>query len=203
MSQIHRPWPRRGHSITIDVRLLEEMEELARMEEAPPPAVIAPLMRRLEATRAPWPAGVPDQTLDSCTYTVLGGWMDLEEVYVMQRLRGWNRARRGTIVVEACWLTATRNLMDDFTYTVGERCEDEIEELRNEGQQAGDLLAQALTRMAGPDTCGECDHCRALDLRDECDRILDAAGFDGGVYYYAYVRGETQAQLAARYGWAA
>jgi hypothetical protein len=201
MSQIHRPWPPACRQVRIAARLLQEMEELACMDDVPPPDVVAPLWARREALRAPWPGRRPaDPELEADNRAALGGWLDLEEAHVLQRLRGWNRARRGAILVDARWLTAARNVMDNLTYSFEDRCEDEIEDLRAEGEYAGELLAKAEVRVALHGTCGECDFCRALDLRDECDRLLDAAGFDGGVYYHAYARGESQAQLAERYG---
>ena len=46
--------------------------------------------------------------------------------------------------------------------------------------------------------CGLCFSCRVLDLRDECDEALDANGYDGGVYYRAYIRREDREAMGTR-----
>lgn len=214
MPPIHRP--EHHGSVRIDVSLLERIEELAEIDCAAPPDVIASLWARAEAAAAAGRNPEYDLVLTAETQEALDGhWLSLWETHAIQRLRGWSRARYGLITVDARWLSAVRNVLDDFTLSFGDACDETLREYgidavrsdaaRDTSHWPGfaDVRAEVLASMAKHRICGECTWCRALLLRDEVDAVLDAAGFDGGVYYRAYCLGETQKQLAEHYGWKA
>jgi len=193
MGQIHRPWPGRNDRLSIDVRLLQDIEEATMIDSEPPPSVIAPLVARLDAERNGfWRRVDMSDELAEDIHNALdpyGAFLDLEEIHAVQRLRGWNRARYGSITVAARWLTAVRNLLDDLTLSLGDSCEDEFQEISQEHEW--DLYVQVAARLFAGKTCGECNWCTALRLRDECDTALDAAGHEGGIYYRVYCLGQS------------
>jgi len=127
MSQIRRecyPGP-----VVMDVHLIEEIEGAVMLDCEPPPSVIAPLYARHEA-RLGWNAA-PDRTLDEDINEALdpwGGILALEEIHAVQRLRGWHRARHGSVTVDAYWLAKTRNVLDSLTFSYGEECDGTIED---------------------------------------------------------------------------
>lgn len=197
--------PREHGPIIISVRLIEKIEALTAIDCEPPPSVIAPLMARVEAN---WDAGQNpehDDELVADTEKLLadyGSWLYPEEIHVVQRLRGWHRTRYGRVTVDAYWLTAARNLMDSLTLSLGEECDETLREYgldRVGGRITFDpsaypggreIRAEVLKSMRETGGCGDCKFCIALRLRDECDSILDAAGYYGGSYYEAYARRE-------------
>jgi hypothetical protein len=210
---IHRPTPLRYVPVRIDVSLLEAIEELAAIDCAASPDVIANLWARADAE---WDAGRDPERDDKLCADVAdaldGHWLSLWETRAIQRLRGWHRARYGLIEVDARWLTAVRNVLDNFTLSFDDRCEETAEEYGIDRVRPvtgdspawpgpADARTEVLALMSAYNRCGECDWCRSLTLRTEVDAVLDAAGFDGGVYYRAYCLGETQEQLAEHYGW--
>jgi hypothetical protein len=187
MSPIHRPWPT-GGAVVIDVRLLDEVEAAFLIDCSPPPSVAAPLYQRKYAYEDTWPEPAPDDpTLEDDTREAFdGSFADLEETHYVQQLRGWNRARHGRITVDARWLTAVRNALDGLTLSLDEECERELDHL--DYPDGYELRAEVTKSMLRTGTCGECQWCTSLRLRDECDAILDAAGYHGGTYYEAYCR---------------
>lgn len=214
MPPIHRPTPLRYAPVRIDVSMLEAIEELAAIDCAASPDVIANLWMRADAERDAGRDPEWDDTLCADVTDALDGhWLSLWETHAIQRLRGWHRARYGLIAVDARWLTAARNVLDDFTLSFDGGCDETLSEYGIERVRAAsprdnsawpdfaDVRAEVIVLMTTRGLCGECTWCRALILRDEVDAVLDGAGFDGGVYYRAYCLGETQEQLAAHYGW--
>lgn len=192
MGQIHRP---RIHGpAVIGVSLLDEIEGTLCIDCMPPPSVIAPLMARADAHHDENRDPEDDRQLVADTLRVLDGeWLHLEEIHTVQRLRGWHRARYGAITVDAWWLAATRNLLDNLTLSLGSECDETLRELAYPGNE--DLLAAAKRQMARTGYCGECQWCTVLRLRDETDTALDAAGYEGGVYYRAYCLGQSVEQI--------
>lgn len=210
MPPIHRP-PHHG-SIRIDVSLLERIKDLAQIDCAAPPGVIASLWARDQAAKDAGRNPEYDLVLTAETQETLDGhWLSLRETHAIQRLRGWSRTRYGLITVDARWLSAVRNVLDDFTLSFGDACDETLREygidavLVNAARDTSHWpgFANVLASMAKYRMCGKCTWCRAILLRDEVDAVLDAAGFDGGVYHRAYCLGETQKQLAEHYGWKA
>lgn len=190
MSQVHRP--RHSGKVAIDVRLLQEIEGAAMIDCEPPPGVIAPLAARFQAERDAYRSPYLDDDLTAEVEKALhpyGAFLDLEEIHAVQQLRGWHRARYGRITVDAGHLSAVRNLLDDLTLSLGDSCEDEQRDCDPEWEP--EIAAQIAESMARTGRCGECAWCTALWLRDECDAVLDAAGHEGGVYYRAYVLGQS------------
>jgi hypothetical protein len=214
MPPIHRP----AHygTVKIDVSLLERIEAVAAIDCAEPPDVIAKLWARAKADRDDGRDPEYDSPLVAETKEALDGhWLSLWETHAIQRLRGWNRARYGMITVDARWLTAARNVLDDFTLSFESNCDETLREYgldlvraaaapdRSGWPSFESERAEILVPLTARGLCGECTWYCALLLRDEVDAVLDATGFDGGVYYRAYCLGETQEQLGKRYGWKA
>lgn len=111
------------------------------------------------------------------------------EVDAVQRLRGWNRLRHGSITVDAGLLCDVRNLLDTETFQ-RDSCDAFLSELDDEigmldestqGAYAASLRAErdALAVFLAEPTgiCGRCPWCQALALRDVLDELLNAAGF--------------------------
>lgn len=195
MSPIHRPCEH--GNVTIPVSLLQHIESAFWVDTAPPPDVIAAIVARIDAEGArlnPWASPELEEAARKATDCQI---LNVDEIHAVQQLRGWHRQRYGNITVDAWWLTAVRNMLDSLTLSLGEECD----EMLREAEYDPELHAQIKARMDRDQGCGDCQWCQALDLRDRCDAILDAAGFDGGTYYRAYCLGETQEQLAEHYGW--
>lgn len=202
MSRILRS-PVRG-PVTVTVRLLEEIEAVTAADCELPPSVIAPLAARAEAARSSPPAA--DPALEEDIETALGrygGVLHLDEIHAIQRLRGWHRTRHGNITVDAYWLAETRNVLDTLTFD-GEECDQVLGEYGLDRVTAGPGVtpaydgfarerARILQALAETGSCGVCAFCRELRLRDECDTILDNAGYDGGHCYRAYALPRTGA----------
>lgn len=183
--------------VSIDMGLLWAIEAAVGIDEAPPPSVIAPLVARvdieLDACRNPEDN---DQLVSDALAAMDGCWLRLEEVHAVQRLRGWHRQQYGRITVDAYWLADTRNVLDGMTLSLGSECDEELAQ----AEYDPDLQAQIAARMKADRGCGECTWCRCLDLRDQCDAILDKAGYDGGSRYRAYALNQTAEQIDAYYG---
>ena len=193
MSQIRRA---RIHGpIAVDVRLIQEIEGAVMLDCEPPPSVIAPLWARAEALE--WNAPTDSACADDVDSALdpWGGILTLDEIHAVQRLWGWHRARHGRVTVDAYWLAETRNVLDNLTLSYGEECDQAIEDFGLDGVTTGEpaevdreIRAEVLAYLREYGTCGECNWCHVLRLRDQCDAILDAAGYYGGSYYDAYCR---------------
>lgn len=178
--------------VVMDIGLIEEIEAAVMMDCEPSPSVIAPLYDRAEVC-AP-----SDRTLNDDISEALdpwGGILSLEEVHAIQRLRGWHRTRHGNVTVDAYWLAETRNVLDSLTLSYGEECDGTIEDFGlgrvTTGKPAKvdrEIRAEVLAYLRKYKTCGECNWCHVLRLRDQCDALLDAAGYYGGSRYEAYCK---------------
>ena len=176
--------------VTIDARLLAEIEAVLMMDVAEPPGVVAPrAARRWEIRQRPtvWEGGRP-VALDFGPEPEVHDYLDVDDVHAVQRLRGWHRVRHGRITVSAHWLCETRNVMDGLTLAGMAECSDLLADLeRDDADYAAVFAAVDEDRW----NCGLCETCRLLRLRDEADAALDAAGYGGGPYYEAYAGGRT------------
>lgn len=191
MSQIRRPCIH-GPAV-IDVGLVDEIEGTLAIDCAPPPGVIAPLVARVDAHYDAHTDPERDKQLVEDAREALDcEWLSLDEIHAIQRLRGWHRARYGKISVDAYWLAAVRNVLDTLTLSLDSQCDETLRELKYPGNE--DLLADAKRSMRRTGRCGECQWCTVLRLRDETDSALDAAGYEGGVYYRCYVLGQSTEQ---------
>ena len=123
-------------------------------------------------------------------------YLSAAQVDTIQRLRGWNRLRHGSITVDAGLLSGVRNTLDSETFH-RTQCEDFLDELRDEigmsspGQESYAAVLQTEfaaiePRVENGGVCGRCPWCQALALRDVLDELLDNAGFHGGSRYAAY-----------------
>lgn len=161
-------------TVAIDVALIDEIENALSVDCCPSPDVIMPLMWRQEALDSrSWPRpAIPDLRLEDDIRKALdGGWLHLEEIAAIQRLRGWNRARRGTIVVDAFHLRDVRNVLGNLTLSLGSECDDQLAQL--DYPEAADIREQVKARLAKDGTCGECLWCQVVRLGDECQDALD------------------------------
>lgn len=199
MSQVHR-YCQKG-AVTIEIGLIQWIESVTNVDTAPPPGVISPLVARVEGDRDDMRNPEFDEELVADTRKALDGcWLCLDEIHAIQQLRGWHRARYGRVTVDAYWLARARNVLDNLTLSLEGECEEMLEEygLSRVGVipqfpvppqwQSAHVRERAaiLKSMQETDTCGECQWCQALRLRDRCDGILDNAGYDGGSRYNAY-----------------
>jgi hypothetical protein len=182
MSPVHRACEP-GH-VTIDVGLIQHIESAFWVDTAPPPDVIAPIVARIDAesARVNW---VSPELEEAARKATDGSLLDIDEIHAIQQLRGWHRQRYGNIVVDAYWLAAVRNVLDTLTLALGSECDTELKQAKADG---GDWYPEMQARMDREQMCGECQRCQAMDLRDRCDAILDAAGFHGGSRYRAYCK---------------
>src|SRR5262249_7526595 len=131
MSPIHRPWV--GGTVTIDVRLLEEIETATMIDEAPSPSVIAPLNARADELRDAYRSPEDDPELVEAAQKAMDwAFLNVWEAHAVQRLRGWHRTRYGRIQVSAGWLSAVRNLLDGLTLSLGDTCDEELTEISQE-----------------------------------------------------------------------
>jgi hypothetical protein len=180
MSQIRRACG--PGSVVIDVGLLQHIESAFWLDCAPPASKIARLIEivervgRREAERYPALVHAWEAASDCMLLTV-------DEIYAIQRLRGWHRQQYGNITVDAYWLAEVRNVLDTLTLALGNECDEELAQAKQDGAE---WYAEMQARMDRDQGCGDCQWCQALDLRDRCDAILDAAGFHGGSRYRAY-----------------
>jgi hypothetical protein len=197
MSRILRA-SRKG-PVSMNISLIEEIEAAVMIDCEPGPSVIAPLFARAEALLE-WNAP-SDPTLDDDVRAALdewGGVLMLEEVHAVQRLRGWHRTRSGSVTVDACWLAEVRNLLDSLTFSYEEECDQTLKDYGldrvrpvdtlPDGPDGPEVRAEVLVYFRKYDSCGECNWCHVLRLRDQCDAILDAAGYYGGSRYEAYCK---------------
>lgn len=192
MPPIHRAL--QHGTVTIDVRLLEEIEGLTQIDDAPEPSVVASLWARAEALRDAGQDPEFDDELYNDVHEAFDGcWLKIWEAHVVQRLRGWHRARGGQVACDAWWLSAAYNVLDDFTLGFNSGCDETLEELGLDQVRPApgpSVLpvdrAAVLASMNDGRGCGECDWCTALRLRDEVNDVLNAAGFDGGSRFRAY-----------------
>lgn len=100
MPPIHRAL--QHGTVTIDVRLFQEIEGLTQIGDAPEPSVVASLWARAEALRDVGQAPeLDDELYDEVHDAFDGCWLKIWEAHVIQRLRGWNRARRGHVTADA------------------------------------------------------------------------------------------------------
>lgn len=185
MSEVHRCLTR--GPVRIDVRLLDAIEAVTRIGEAPGPSIVAPLQGRADEHEAAYRSPEDDEVLVAAVREAMDGcWLRLWEAHCVQRLRGWNRARRGGIVVDAYWLAAVANILDSLTLSCESECEETLAEW--DRPRASDFApwTAMIKSMIRSGECGECDWCVSLRLRDEANTILDAAGFYGGSRYEAY-----------------
>lgn len=184
-------------SITIDIGLIQWIESATMVDCEPSPNIIAPLVARCEARLGldapddPALDGDIDKALDPW-----GGILYLQEIHAIQQLRGWHRSRYGRVTVDAARLAEVRNVLDGLSLSFGEECDQTIEDywldrVRSDGKyRTGpdgiEVRAEVLAYLRKHGSCGECSWCHAVRLRDECDSILDAAGYYGGSRYEAY-----------------
>jgi hypothetical protein len=184
----------RPAAITVDIRLIQEIEEATGMDCVPPPEVIAPLAARAMAHRFAWRNPWLDDELQDDIRKVVDSYgciLDLEEIHAVQQLRGWHRARYGTVTVPVRRLAAVRDMLGDLQHSLNDECRDTLEEFglsRVTLASAVDLAdreypsfrearADVLASMAaGEDCCGECEWCWVRRLHIECAAILAAAG---------------------------
>lgn len=174
--------------MTVDVQLVRDLGDYLNMETAAPREEVVALRDDLIASGAPhhvwWePYQVHDER-------------GVETVDAYQRLVGWNRTRYGNVTVPADALCVIRNQLDADLLNGTQECEDLAEELRGELDDfddpgTGEFLAEVEGSIASRGWCDRCEWCRTILLRDRCDLSLDAAGFDGGVYYRTFMRGIT------------
>lgn len=172
--------------LTIPVWVLTEIEHAVNIETAAP---------RSEVIKA---AAIDDPYERDANK--VHDYLYPREIDSVQRLRGWNRATRGTIVVDARDLSRVRNVLDTLIDDQ-EECEDHLDELRRElkGARGGTsanhaayvddltvLTSFAEKALKAGDPCGQCGRCRIATLRDVADQLMDEAGLTGGSYYEAY-----------------
>jgi len=183
--------------IMIDIRLIQEIEEAAGMDCVPPPTVIAPLAARAAALRAAWAnprLGYRDDGLQDEMHAAVsqyGTILEVEEIHAVQQLRGWHRARRGSVPVKARWLAEVQRLLDSLAAGEDAGCSETLREFgvdrvapqptdalaAREGRSPGYVRAAVLKSLAASrDCCGECRWCWFRRLRDDCATALGGAG---------------------------
>jgi hypothetical protein len=159
------------------VTLLQDIEWVLDMDTASSRDVVWPLAAQLQIYDR-------DLSLDRERDCVEGihDWLRVCEVDAVQRLRGWNRLRYGTITVSAANLCTVRNLFDTLLYEWSE-CDDYLL-----GLDDGDPAEVTIVRRAVKEgvCCNRCPHCKFCLLRDRIDVLLDRQGFSGGSQYQAY-----------------
>lgn len=169
--------------VTIDVRLLEEIEAALTMDTAEPRSKVAPVATKIreELDAGRDPGFNADLVAES---RGVHDWLGVLEVDAIQRLRGWHRARNGNITVEAEYLADARNILDYVTLAAEQSCE----QMLNQAEFDPELHAQIKALIDAGKPCGECEWCVAIMLRDRIDELMDAAGFYGGSYYHYHGR---------------
>jgi len=166
----------RGHegSMTISADLLDSAWWALSMNEAPPRSVIAPLAARVNACYAAGRDPERDDELVDAARKLrndLPVYLDLLSADALQRMRGWNRLRYGSIRVKARDVSDIRNLVDGLTISDLRSCEQWLDEMVDESD---DDYAEIKAKVAADQLCGECEFCEFLALRDRLDGALDA-----------------------------
>lgn len=180
--------------IMIDVGLIEEIEAALAMDCAPPPDVIVPLAARAGLNLPPWRYAPYDDQLEQDSINARqesGTWLELEEIYAVQRLRGWHRARYGNVKVRRSHLADVRHVLGNLRMSLDSECDSTAEEYgidrvspvsaeelaRREWRDFRDIRSQVLTSMMTDDeTCGECDWCWVRRLHITCSALLEENG---------------------------
>lgn len=177
----------------LDIRVLDELEDVLALDLAPSPSVIMPLTWRQEAQEG-WPRPEPDDRLEDDIAKALDGeWLYLEEIAAIQRLRGWNRAQCGTILVDTGRLLAVSRVLGNLSMSLDSECDDQLRQLDYEGVE-GDVRAAVTAQLAADGTCGECQWCTVRRLWAECDKAIDRTGLERGVYYRTTTLGQSVQQ---------
>jgi len=177
---------------TIDVRMLEEIESALAIDIYDRDVVVT-LAARVEEHEQAHTDPECDAELQAAIRAELdGGWLHLDEVYAIIRLRGWHRTSAGRITVDAGALFDVRRVLGNLTLSLGSECEETIQELDYPGNE--DLLGAALKSMRDTGYCGECLWCQVSRLYHECGRELYNAGHEMGIEYRMYALGQSCAQ---------
>jgi hypothetical protein len=162
-------------AVTVDARLLNDIDWVLDMDTAAPSGAVAPLIAQMDAVVA---AGQdPDLDLDlllAVRSRPRHDYLGVVAVHEVQQLRGWHRLRCGPVTVDAGRLSAVRNILDVELYNRA-GCE---ENLDDGGWTEDD--PQYLAIKAAVDAgqcCNRCSWCRALLLRDRIDAVFAAAGY--------------------------
>jgi hypothetical protein len=183
--------------ILVDIGLIAEIEEALCMGDAPPPDVVAPLAARIEAHRAAFGNPYLDEELQEDIRRVLqpqfGCFLELWEIHAMQRLRGWHRARFGTVEADARWLAEVRDVLYRLWHELSDECEQEVEHYgldrvspaatRKLADREYPSFREARSSVLASMTagwrrwqCGECKSCWVISLHERCATILDHSG---------------------------
>lgn len=175
--------------VKIDMALIREIEWVLDMEPGHRPSRADVVAAREELHREAAEHGYWPWTYDS-TGIVHDMW-EVLEVDAVQRLRGWHRARYGTVTTDAAALSQVRNFLDGLLLSgYGQDCEQLLSEIEDD-ECCAEEAAIVKAAIDGGKDCLRCEDCRILTLRDRCDETLDANGYDGGVYYRSYVLGQS------------
>lgn len=183
---------RRPRMVTIDICLIQEIEEALAMDCAPPPDVIAPLAERAGLRLPPWRSVPYDDELEQDSLKARqesGTWLELEEIDAVQRLRGWHRARYGNVTVDVGRLDDVAHVLGNLRLSLDNECDATWDEygissvgLDSTEDSAGrewrefrDIRSQVLAHASADETCGECLWCWVRKLHVECCRLLFAA----------------------------
>lgn len=179
--------------ITIDIRLVQEIEAALNMDCAPPPGVIAPLAARAGLNLPYWRYVPYDDQLEQDSRNArqkYGTWLELEEIHAVQRLRGWHRARLGNVTVTWRQLDDVCDVLGGLRASLDDECdqtrieyginrvavESTDESARREWRDFRDIRSQVLASLVTDDeTCGECNWCWIRRLHVTCCAGLAAA----------------------------
>jgi hypothetical protein len=182
----------RGREVTIDVRLIQEIEEALSMDCAPPRSVIAPLAERAGLRLPPWHRAPYDPDIEQDILKARqesGTWLELEEIDAVQRLRGWHRARYGNVTVDAKRLDDVRYALGNLSEALNDECDQTLEEYglasvgldsseesaRREWRDFRAIRSAVLASMSAGETCGECHWCWIRRLHIEICALVEAA----------------------------
>lgn len=182
---------RSPETVRIDVSLLNELEDYLAIDMMPPPNVLIPLMRRQEAQYGYRVSHDPDLEAE-ITKALDGEWLYLEDIVPIQRLRGWNRLRYGTITVRVSDLRDVARSLGNLRSALDSECEDQEAELSCPG--AEDILTAVKTQMAEDGTCGECLWCNLGRLWAAVDKAMWDGGVELGIEYRTTVLGQSVGQ---------
>lgn len=183
----------RNELVTIDIRLIQWIESVLCLDDAPTREVVEALHERVQACRAEHRDPKLELELVEDRHKALsGGWLKLYELRPIQQLRGWHRVRYGNVVVHRDLLTEVARVLDLLTLALGNECDSTLEEysLHHVGEppqhpvpdqywtQYACERAAVLKSMAEYGECGECTWCQVIRLRDQCEAALSGAKKD-------------------------
>jgi hypothetical protein len=168
--------------VTVPAALLADIDWVLDMDTAAPRSQVVAFMADVAAVKTTGKDPAREQGLiDRALTDPVHDWLNPAETSAVQKLRGWHRAKRGTVVVDAGLLAEVRNIFDGLAVEF-DSCESYLDLL-----EPDEPIYPVVKAAVDTGTCCYCcSWCKYVVMRDRIDRFLDRAGLYGGSQYESH-----------------